>query len=465
MRWVDFGIILSWFVMSRVLAATLAGVAPDAAVPEILWQLLPLDLLESRLGESLWYLHSQPPLFNAFVGALLQLPGDYTAIWRVLWVLLGVLFPLVIFASIRLVGSSRGLAHLLAAIVCLNPTLLLYENFLFYSYPEALCVLVGLYAFLNLGPGERGWKTFGVAGSLLTLFRATFQPLWALGIVLTTAWSLRQTLRTVGWIPLLAPLILGSALVVKNGVMFGVWSSSSWYGMNAAKLMATAMLGETEQLVALGVVSPLFAAGPFQPVHRYPATMTAAARETAVAEFHSVPALVVETKPNGQPNFNHLVYIEISKQLAADSMAAARARWLLFTDTLSRGFQGFLQPASFYMFVDANRKRVLRLDEAYRQVVYPGGSALLVQALLAASLFSSAAILVLNVTSRVASLRPAAGYVLVTVVWVTLTCNLAEYGENNRFRFTLDPMMVTWLAVVSMRLWRREPSTGRTTAR
>src|SRR5687768_18045276 len=179
--WMDGAIIVVWFAASRVVAASM-GVAPNRAEPELLWQLLPLDLLQTRLLESLWYLHSQPPLFNAFVGVVLKLPGDYVTTWRAAWVLVGLAFPIVIFACLRRAGAVRILAHAATFAICLNPTLLLYENFLLYTYPEALSVLIAFYALFSAPQNGRAWAQFGVVGSTLALFRATFHPLWALGV-------------------------------------------------------------------------------------------------------------------------------------------------------------------------------------------------------------------------------------------------------------------------------------------
>lgn len=452
LAWTDGAIILGWFAASRVVAAMM-GVAPNRDEPEILWQLLPLELLQTRLLESLWYLHSQPPLFNAFVGILLKLPGDHVSMWRAVWVLMGLVFPLVIFACLRTAGAGRMLAHAATLAVCLNPTLLLYENFLLYSYPEALCVLVGFYALLSASHNGRGWTTFGSIGSILALFRATFQPLWAFGVAVIVAWTFGGRLRRGQWFALVSPALVGLLLAGKNGVMFEVWTSSSWYGMNIAKLAVTAMLGETPRLVQDGVVSHLFAIGPFQPVPLYPPLMVNDAVEEATRNFGNVPALLVEHKPNGQPNFNHLVYRDVSRQLAIESIAAARARRALFEDMVLKGLWYYVQPASLYAFLSDNRRRVNALDNVYLSALYPGDTFLLVQIALAVVLLTSGWIALFE-SSRWVTLRPAAGYVFVTVLWVSVASNLAEYGENMRLRFTLDPLMTVWCLVLLIRIAR-----------
>jgi hypothetical protein len=64
------------FIVPRV-AFYLAGVrfdmTPVSGQVDV-WQLLDLNQLQHNLIQSIWYLHSQPPLYNLFSGLLLQLP-------------------------------------------------------------------------------------------------------------------------------------------------------------------------------------------------------------------------------------------------------------------------------------------------------------------------------------------------------------------------------------------------------
>ncbi|MDQ3446678.1 MAG: hypothetical protein M3496_10980, partial [Pseudomonadota bacterium] len=348
MGWRDAAVIVSWFAITRVLAGA-AGVSPDPAIPEMLWQLLPFELLRDRPAESIWYLHSQPPLYNVLVAALLQLPGDFQAWWRVVWIGVGLAFPLVICAALLVAGAPRWLVHVFTLAVSLNPTLLLYENLLLYTYPEALCVLLGFYALLLTGLGRPRWVMFSVATTTLVLFRAMFQPLWSLGIAVTTVTALGSAEnaqhRTGGrsWkvagMALVLPLVIGGLLILKNGLLFDVWTSSSWFGHNVAKLTVMAMLGETPNLRERGVVSDAFVAGPFAPLDHYPRDWTAEALRRAEQDYGGAPALTTAAKPSGSPNFNHLAYIDLSRRLMTDSVAAYQANPWLVHETILRGVQ------------------------------------------------------------------------------------------------------------------------------
>lgn len=442
-RAVDVLGIGGWFVVSRVWLAAMA-VQPDPEAVARLWQLLPIELLESRLFESLWYLHSQPPLFNLIVGAALHLPGDL--VWlRLLYWEVGLLLVLAMFWALRSAGVPRLAAHALVLVFSLNPTPALYENFLLYTYLEAFLMLAAMLALL-----QRPWSpaSYGIATMLLVAVRSLFQPVWAAAV----AWAIcafprRGRLAYSPWV--VAPILVGVLLIAKNGLLFGVWSTSSWYGLNLARMPTVALMTETQPLVDLGIVSPAFAVGPFQPVRAYPPALTNPATAVARERFGAPPALLHEPKDNGYPNMNHAGMIAVSRQLASDAMAATLARPGPVLRTMVRGLELFLSPASNSLFLADNRARLWRLDRIALAVLYPGNSRLLVGVWLLFAVASSGW-LWLRPPDEVSHLRAAAAFVCVTILWVAAVANLTEFGENNRFRFTLDPMVFAWNCAI---LW------------
>ncbi len=68
--------VVAVFLLSRV-GYYVAGVRFDASSLPWFWQYIDPVLLKTDLGQSLWYLHSQPPAFNLFLGIVLNLfPGS-----------------------------------------------------------------------------------------------------------------------------------------------------------------------------------------------------------------------------------------------------------------------------------------------------------------------------------------------------------------------------------------------------
>ncbi|MES2387281.1 MAG: hypothetical protein V4543_04725, partial [Bacteroidota bacterium] len=80
------------FIISRILAY-LAGVRFDSdTMLADTWQLADAKLLQTNLLQTIFYLNTQPPLFNLFVGLVLKIfPHSYNAFLHVVFVLLGAL--------------------------------------------------------------------------------------------------------------------------------------------------------------------------------------------------------------------------------------------------------------------------------------------------------------------------------------------------------------------------------------
>jgi hypothetical protein len=75
-------VIVAVFVASRI-AAYAAGIRFDADPLTWYWQYIDTVLLKERLLESLYYLHSQPPLFNLLLGVTLKaFPTSYATVAR-----------------------------------------------------------------------------------------------------------------------------------------------------------------------------------------------------------------------------------------------------------------------------------------------------------------------------------------------------------------------------------------------
>jgi hypothetical protein len=446
-RRADLLFLFGWFAASRMIAAA-AGVTPPTIGLEYIWQLAPLELLRTHYAETLWYLHSQPPLYNALVGIALALPGSPESWISIWWMASGLGMSGGMLWTFLHAGMPRVASHIIVMLFGLNPTLRLYENFALYSYPEAACVLGGFIGFLNAARGEpRGPALAALMASLLVLLRAAFQLPWTLAIAAAGLAPLRRLSSSrFSVAALCAPVMIAGLLTLKNGIMFDVWTTSSWYGMNmtnlAAKTLALAdRFGETPVLFAFHI-------GAFRPISEYPSLLRAAVEREMAHRYGTRPILNSEFKASGSPNFNHVGYLAVSRRLAADSLALVRTYPAAFRLALREGLRRFFLPCSEYDFLIDNRMRLAGIERMYSAVLYPGGSSVLVMAWLLFAVLSATYFWVSGFSPPGHWLAPAAGYLLVTTTWLMCIGNLTEFGENNRFRFTLDPMIFTWNVLV-----------------
>jgi len=137
-------------------------------------------LLESDLLRSLFYLHAQPPLFNFFLGAILKLSPRPEITYDVTFKIVGVLIPLILYGIFIRLGINRLVAFIATIIFMLNPTLILYENLLYYTHIEAFLILLSIFFLLNWGNEKKliylilFWTSLLCLGMIRSLFHPAF---------------------------------------------------------------------------------------------------------------------------------------------------------------------------------------------------------------------------------------------------------------------------------------------------
>src|SRR5581483_7109042 len=103
-----------FFVVSRLLVARL-GYSFDAT--GIWGQVQDIDtpLLQHRLGQSLWWLSGQPPLWNLILGVVVKAaPLNWPEVFRRIYQLMGLAETLMLYALLVRVRAPRLVAAVLA---------------------------------------------------------------------------------------------------------------------------------------------------------------------------------------------------------------------------------------------------------------------------------------------------------------------------------------------------------------
>jgi hypothetical protein len=107
------------------------------------------------------------------------------------------------------------------------------------------------------------------------------------------------------------PILFGAAFQLKQYVLFGQLTGSSWLGCNLTTMTA-GMRSARQRELAKGHVSPLVNVYRNDSVEVYRAYF-------AVAPT-GVPALDEARKSGGEPNFNNAIYIPVGRQYLKDSL-------------------------------------------------------------------------------------------------------------------------------------------------
>ena len=264
------------------------------------------------------------------------------------------------------------------------------------------------------------------------------------------------------------PFLLVTALYLKNTVLFGTFSVTSWTGMSFwATTVRNLPLPERQAMVDAGVLSPISLIERFSPLDRYP--------DEFINDngFDDVPALACVKKSTGFDNYNHLAYIAIADRYMDDAVDSLSRRPKAFLTGLARSWFSYFKSSHDTDALSENRAKISTLGYLYDYLFYgkipcslstidrlpiysdenhylylfllPGLPLLVVCALGLASGRSRASV-GLDRNQRMLIL-----YVCFNIVYVALVGNCFEVGENNRFRFMTDPFYLVLLGLFLQR--------------
>jgi hypothetical protein len=385
-------------------------------------------------------------------------------------------------------------AWIATAIVCffvLMPETMLVESWFFYSEPEMLLVALlfwGLARYASDRQRRDGW-VFTASLAALVLLRSSWQALLVLVLVAMVWRMLRLGVAELAAIAAV-PIVLVAAWSVKNVVVFGSWSTTSWLGMNLS-YVAHAGVGDHEcrRLEAEGHVSPIACERAFGKPAEY------------AAYFHHLPHYGVRAaddwyKSTGQPNYNATLYAAVSSRYQHDAITLLRRGGLAaITHAEAAAYTVWAEPGDDLLQLRAIRAPIARYADWFDRVLllrpvasgwndparftasaggFPVGEAL------GSVSYTILAMVVLAVGGGVAGWRRGALPVrcvcavgVIVLVYSVVVGNALDYRENNRFRVEASPVVVVLGAVAAERIVRRaagrryrrtrpDPTSGRT---
>ncbi len=182
--------------------------------------------------------------------------------------------------------------------------------------------------------------------------------------------------------------------------------------------------------------------------------------------------------PDGANNFNNIAYIKLSKQYGKDAFYVLKAYPGLYLKSVIKSFSIYFYPSNDYFALgnelNVNRKKLFYLVKFYNIVFY--GQLLNIHDISFAQEYDSGE----NYSRSYVKIGffLLAGYIIVliygiyliakmymkksmntpysltliflflNILYVTCVSNLFETGENNRFRFMIDPFVLVFLGLI-----------------
>lgn len=453
-RWGFF--VLLAFCLSR-LAYYWLGVRFDLRPLERYWQVIDPQLLMTRPLESLLHLHSQPPLWNAYLAVVLHLPEELRApAFTGSYLLLGLAITWGLFALLGALGVALPLRLAATLIFAASPAMVLYENLLFYTYP-ALAALVWaallLHRFLERGSGAAlaGWSAL-LAGLVLTrsLFHLGYLVAACAGLALVAG---PQRRRAVRWGTV--AILVAASWYLHCWLQFGNFGASSWFGMNLAKMVVrTATPAERSMLATAHPTASILALLPFRPISEYSALVP-------LPPPTGVPLLdQLENQP-GVQNYHHLGYVAVSNRFRSAAVWVILHRPQFYLRGLGTAWRLFFRSAADDKLLGDNALAVEPVERWYRLAlgqwrrmsvrdqVGPGEFAWGL-----AAAYCGAVALGVQHLRREGWRSPrgaTVAFMLASVVYVAVVGNGFDIGENNRFGLLVQPFVVALLLLGTAR--------------
>jgi hypothetical protein len=414
------------YLVSRIVFR-FAGVVFYGEFVKRLWQAIDVELLKTSLIESLYYAHAQPPLFNLLSGIVLKIfPNHYDEVFHLLFLIIGWLNVLVIYFSLRKLKVSETFGFIVAIIFMMLPSVVLYENLYSYTYVNVFLLSFSIYLLLYFVDNRKiiYWFLFCSTLCCLVLLRSFYHVSWLVVIVAIALYFFRRErsfprLVVVSIIPML--FVLG--WLIKNLLLFGSFSTSTWVGMNLARVMPpTTELGKV---------------GPFKSIDHYRNFKTC-------IDYADVKLLHEVYKSNsGFVNYFHIDYIQVSNAFAHDVFLEVRSDPVTYVRRVVSAFIIYCSPASHAPFIDKNYNHlseyasVIDLNftgyEKFEKEHFPVVQAipilLLHLILVAALVYCFQKRLFTKETKFIVIVMMA------IIGYSIIVGTLFEYGENNRFRF------------------------------
>jgi hypothetical protein len=461
------------FIVSRLLYVQ-AGLRFDNTPPRYYYQFIDPLLLKTRFLESIWYLHGQPPLFNFLTGLLYQGFSPQSRIYQLLFLASGFVFSFAFYWLGLRLGLKQWVSAVLTIWFMISPATVLYENLYIYAYPTAFLLVLAALSLSKFLETDKFWWGFAFCSSLtsLCLTWAIFHLFWMIAVILLVAIFYRNLRKLV--VICLLPLLLVFSWYSKNYFMFGTFAASSWAGMNLSHVTFLSPLtpqSVRERLFNLEELTPYPVTEAFRAIEDYNGILP-------TPPANGIPVLDENIKSTEAINFNQTFYISLSRLMLKDALRFIRIRPDLYLASVKQGFSIYFHSSSDYLLL--KDKPTPQLEAWWDRIFYgqfrdyqgdysnrwkndPGYIGwFLVIAYGAAILYGVIAVLRRRPADRV--FVAVIAFLTFTILYFTLMANFFDLGENNRFRFTIDPLVFLLFGLFSQNgvryFWKRSKEDG-----
>ncbi len=459
-------VVIALFIVSRIILY-LSGISFDTnSITYGTWQLIAPDLLKNKLLESLYYLHSQPPLYNLYVGVVLKLfPENYATFFQLNFLLLGLLTHTTLFAIMRRLDVRPSIAFTLTVLMMLSPSIILYENWLSYTYVVIALLTFSTLFLLRFLQSEKfsDGLLFFLFLALIVLTRSMYHILW-FGVITLLLLITRFKIRKRILLSAIVPFLIVFAFFFKNFLLFNTFSTSSWMGMSLYEISLSRIdKKKLEPLIASGEVSPIVLVPAFWSLDHYSKFVT----KTNPYPNVSVLSDSFNLK---EANYHNYHYLEVSELYKKSAITVIKHYPMDYIKNVAISFGYYFYPASNYPLLENNSSKMFWYNKLYNHLIlwtiynpeevdrkppFKIEYALSLSLLVILSFAFCTAIGLHQIWKYRKSILFSATpltivltYIALTTVYTMLVGNLFEQGENMRFRFQTSTFCLIIFSII-----------------
>lgn len=315
----------------------------------------------------------------------------------------------------------------------LSPSSLLYESLFFYTHIIIFLISCAAY-FLIKFYNERK-KIYLTAHfsliALCSLITGFFHILWFLVLVVLLTWFLSDNKRIILHSALL-PFLVVLSLYLKNLIVFDNFTASSWFGMNLSRITVHQLpVEKRKELAGKGDLSIYALMPPFP-------SFTELENYGKLKHPNTGISLLDQIKKNsGRTNFNNLVYLEVSEVSFKDAWYVIVHYPEYYFSGVIKSFKIYFNPPSDYKLLTNNGIRIDNYTKVFNAFVYgyaPRSSIALLPVIIFPILIIFGFSQIFNKRTHPLK-RLIISFLIMNILFVMVTGNFFEFGENNRFRY------------------------------
>lgn len=460
-----FWIIIGVFIISRIILREM-GVHMNFWALYAYWQYLDVETLKQHLINGVWYDHAQPPVFNLFLGLVLKIAGSQSPlVFDFLFKCITLGNAFLLFFIVKKITPISFLPLLVTLAYILSPATMIFECELFYTTLISGFLLLSVY-FLICFADKGSW--LNAAGIifplvLLCLTRSVYHIVW---LMLLASALIIYFRKTPAFKKLLLVSLIGVGMVgswyVKNKIIFGKLTASTWIGMNIARNV----FHDNEVTDS----SRIEAYAPFSQVNTYRKfTDTGYDRKFAGLNDRD---LLMEMKNDSFINETAVRYIPVSDLYLKASIDYIKSHPAAYMKNVMQSCILYFTPATMYSLAAGQSDKIKIYDVLYSfNLTHFAKSKQGRRILLSISaipkcllyLFVFFLLIRYNIKSR--SFPPWNLFILLTIGFVFGISSFFEHYENMRFRFETEPLFLILSAqvfsIIYFRCLTRRKSQGR----